>query len=451
MALTYQTMVMLMMKLIKDNCSIPKTDLVDISRITQKIADKTFDQLEREGILIFPTGIYHSADITKDQMIIQSVNDEYVFGNVMGFLGCENDRLVIKSRFSDENNDFLLLYMLSKVLNFPSIIDLKTDSDRKNQLFNWLIFLFPYYLKSATRKGLLKTYIRRDYNDANIKGAIDISRQIRQNLPFDGNFAYSQREYSADNDVIELVRHTIEFIKKKPYGYNLLSKVDDEVKIIVNATPRYRQCDVRKILSKNKQNPIRHAYFYEYRALQRLCTLILQYQRHQIGSGAQPIYGILFDGAWLWEEYVYTLIKDYFYHPSNKGGKGAQYLFNGRGKGLIYPDFIGNDAQYRVIADAKYKPFDNIGNKDYLQVLAYMFRFDANIGYYFYPQVNSVGDEQLRLNKGTTYENDVEIRGNIHVIKHGLKIPTNTDCYDDFVAKMCESEMEFKRVFHVFN
>ena len=97
--------------------------------------------------------------------------------------------------------------------------------------------------------------------------------------------------------------------------------------------------------------------------------------------GARQIYGILFDGTWLWEEYINSLIEDAFYHPMNKGGKGAQRLFDGN-IGLIYPDFISRNSEVRIIADAKYKPIDNIGNRDYLQVLAYMFRFDAKAGYY---------------------------------------------------------------------
>ena len=42
----------------------------------------------------------------------------------------------------------------------------------------------------------------------------------------------------------------------------------------------------------------------------------------------------------------------------------------------------------------QYKPIDNIGNKDYLQVLAYMFRFDAKKGFYFYPEM---GEEERAL------------------------------------------------------
>lgn len=60
----------------------------------------------------------------------------------------------------------------------------------------------------------------------------------------------------------------------------------------------------------------------------------------------------------------------------------AELYIPGRLVGLIYPDFISRDNKKRIIADAKYKPIDHIGNKDYLQILAYMFRFDAKLGYY---------------------------------------------------------------------
>lgn len=180
--------------------------------------------------------------------------------------------------------------------------------------------------------------------------------------------------------------------------------------------------------------------------LQRLCLLILQHHKHQIGTGTRQIYGILFDGAWLWEEYINTLVKDYFYHPMNKGGNGAQRLFSAN-VGLIYPDFISRDGVSRVIADAKYKPIDNIGNKDYLQVLAYMFRFDAKTGYYFYPKTDDNDDLQLWMNKGSTYEMNVGPRKDICVVKHGLKIPTNTDSYADFVLQMQQSEIDFKQPF----
>ena len=135
-----------------------------------------------------------------------------------------------------------------------------------------------------------------------------------------------------------------------------------------------------------------------------------------------------------------------YYHPMNKASKGAQRLFGGN-IGLIYPDFISRDHETRVIADAKYKPLDNIGNKDYLQVLAYMLRFDAKKGYYLYPEAEGADDLQLWLNKGSTYEANVVPRDDICIIKHGLKIPIDAENYESFVSKMQVSESEFRQVF----
>ena len=340
---------------IKDNSQHKKDTFSDIASLTDRIADKTLEQLEREGVFVFPEFVLDAEDITRDQTIIQSINDSYRFGNVMGFLGCGDERLIIQSRFSSQDDDYFFQYLLDKVLDFPNIVDMESDANQDNRLFNFLLFLFPYYLKTAMRKGLFKKYIRNRYNDGNVKGTIDIARHIEKNTPFIGNVAYSQREFSYDNSLMELIRHTIEFIKGKPYGNRLLVKVKDEVKLVIDATPGYEVYDRQKVVEQNKKNAVRHAYFREYLAMQRLCLLILRHQKHQIGSGTKQIYGVLFDGAWLWEEYINSLITDVFYHPMNKGGRGAQRLFEGN-IGLIYPDFISRDNENRIIADAKYSP-----------------------------------------------------------------------------------------------
>lgn len=426
---------------IKDNSRIPKESFAGISRLISKIADKTLEQLEHEGIFVFPEILKDADDITKDQKILQSVNNYYLSSNVMGFMGLGDEQLIIESRFSGKGHDFLFQYLLERVFDVPSIVDLETDANHEDRIFNLLVFIFPYYLKSAMRKGVFKTYVRRTYNDSNVKGTIDIARHIAKNTPFVGKVAYSQREYSFDNDLMELIRHTVEFIKYKPYGHKILAQVKDEVTDVISATPKYKVCDRQKIIDANKVNVIRHAFYREYRELQNLCLLILQHQKHQIGMGSRKIYGLLFDGAWLWEEYMNSLVNEIFYHPMNKAAKGAQRLFD-HNRGVIYPDFISKNANTRVIADAKYKPIGNIGNKDYLQVLAYMFRFDAKKGYFFYPEAGEDEDAVLWLNRGSTYEK-VEARDDICIIKHGFRIPTDLTEYGIFADQMREREKIF--------
>lgn len=432
---------------IKDNSQVKRDDFLEIRNLTSRVSDKTLEQLEREGVFVFPEAVEDAEDLARDQMILQRVNETYRSGNVMGFLGYGDERLIIASRFCGKGEDFFFQYLLERVLDFPNIVNLETDANQNNRFFNFLLFLFPYYLKTAMRKGLFKKYVRTRYNDGNVKGTIEIARHIEQNTPFTGNVAYSQREFSYDNQLMELVRHTIEFIKRKPYGNNLLLRVKDEVKLVIEATPGYELFDRQKVVEANKKNAIRHAYFREYLALQRLCLLILRHQKHQIGTGSRQIYGILFDGAWLWEEYINSLIGELFYHPMNKSGKGAQRLFAGN-IGLIYPDFISRDSQNRIIADAKYKPIENIGNKDYLQVLAYMFRFDAKKGYYLYPEATGRDGMRLWLNKGSTYEANVSPREEICMIKHGLRIPADAESYETFAKNMKANENAFRQEFY---
>lgn len=428
---------------IKDNQYRPKNEFHEVKAVASRIADKTLAELEREGVFVFPTAVRESEDLTGEQMILQSFNDMYISGNIMGFLGIADQRIVIESRFCKGEKDYFFQYLLEKVLDFPNFIDFETNVNQDDRIFNLLLFLFPRYLRDALRKGLFKTYIRRQYNNGNVRGTIDVARHIKKNTPFTGNIAYSQREYSYDNDLMELIRHTIEFIKGRSCGRRLLETVKTEVDQVVQATTKYRAGDRKKVIDNNMKNVVRHAYYHEYRSLQRLCILILRNEQHQYGSGMRKVYGILFDGAWLWEEYVNTLIKDAFYHPKNRAGDGAQRLFAGN-YGLIYPDFIGKDGENRIIADAKYKPLNNIKGKDYLQVLAYMFRFDAKRGYYLYPESDSSDDLFLPLNQGTTYEKNVIPRDDIFVVKCGLSIPNEAEDYNDFVEQLIKSEKVFR-------
>ena len=427
---------------VKDNSKIEKKDLSDISNLISKIADKTLKQLEHEGVFVFPDTISVANDIVDNQTILQSLDYCYQTSNVMGFLGFNNEQLVIESRFSNNEKDYFLLYLLEKALNEPNVVQLFISANQENKLFNFLLFLFPYYLKKAMRKGPFKVYVCNKYNDANIRGRIDIPRHIKKNTPFTGKVAYVQREFSYDNHLMELIRHTIDFIQQKPYSA-LLNKVNNEVQMVIDSTFTFNRYDKQKIIQLNKKKTVRHAYFYEYRSLQRLCLAILENRKHQIGYGKQQIHGILFDGAWLWEEYINSLIGDYFYHPLNRSNKGAQYLFSGH-RGLIFPDFISSYMDQKIIADAKYKTNQNISNKDYLQVLAYMFRFDANIGFFIYPEVHEKDSECLHLNSGTEFEHNVVKREDILVIKHGLRIPQGVYDYNTFSKLMNISEKKFR-------
>ena len=91
------------------------------------------------------------------------------------------------------------------------------------------------------RKGLYKEYQRFSHNDSHIKGVIDVVNHLKKNLPFTGNIAYTTREFTYDNPHMQLIRHTIEYIKnQKSIGRGILDNLltsRENVSEIVRVTP----------------------------------------------------------------------------------------------------------------------------------------------------------------------------------------------------------------------
>lgn len=407
------------------------------------IADKTIAELcrDNENLLIFPFSIETSDDRIGDSsvMSILNTNDPDIVrintGNVMGFIGVGNLQVKIKSRFDVGRDDFLLHYMLQRVLSF-NLFDLSHNNEQED-VFDFIMFMFPYFLKSAMRQGVYREYQNYKHNDAKLKGPIDVGRHIARNVPFVGNIAYSTREYSHDNDMTELIRHTIEFMKTKKYGQSVLNidrETVENVKTIIEHTPLYNKSERSGIVSKNLRMKI-HPYYTEYRPLQSLCLQILRMEEVKYGESDDEICGILFDGAWLWEEYVNTILNPLgFIHPQNKLGKGRIYIFDDH-SGVSYPDFY-NEV---MVLDAKYKRLGGydkvaqVGNADIHQVVTYMTTLHLEKGGFIAPLENpqvKVPTSRLK-NKLATLS------------IFGIEISKTATSYADFCEQMKAMEVTF--------
>ena len=127
-------------------------------------------------------------------------------------------------------------------------------------------------------------------------------------------------------------------------------------------------------------------------------------------------------------------------HLQNKVGTMPHYYFN-NSNGRIYPDFIGKLPDNRVVADAKYKPQNNIKNSDYSQILSYMFRFDCKQAYFFHPSKEEY-HKILYLMEGVAAEASPTKKIDVRVEKIGLKIPEATR-YEEFVDSIKKCEKQF--------
>lgn len=347
------------------------------------IAGLSVSQLQtgyKDSILVIPGSFDQCKDRIGDEVVCEVMGkDRIQTNNVVGFIGINGTRLKIGSRFDDKSSiqndkDYFLQHMLSKVLHFNLVSLNFTFSD--DSIFDLLIYFFPLYLKQALAQGIYREYQTFHHNDANLKGTIDFSRHISKNYPFTGNIAYKTREYSTDNNVTELVRHTIEYIASKDIYRSILQcdkETRDCVSQIINATPTYTRAKRQAVLAKNLRPSI-HPYYSEYMALQRLCVLILQQEEVRYGNGDDEVFGLLIDCSWLWEAYLNTFLQPMgFKHPDNVAGTGGKKLFEVSGL-LRFPDFYIPD---NIVLDAKYKVLEGkkmsgYGRDDLHQIITYM-------------------------------------------------------------------------------
>ena len=405
---------------------------------------------ENEKLLIFPHNINDGNDRIGESNIFSIENTECPdivrinTGNIIGFIGIGNLKIKIKSRFDNGRDDYFLHYMLQRVLSF-NIFDLSHNNEQED-IFDFIMFMFPYFLKKALHQGLYREYRREEHNDARVKGSVDVNRFIRKDIPFQGNITYTMRNHSSDNAMTELIRHTIEYMKTKKYGQNILS-IDSEtmeyVRTVVDHTPDYNIGERQHIIQQNLRLRA-HPYYTEYRPLQNLCLQILAMEEIKFGEAENEIYGIIFDAAWLWEEYLNIVLQPLlFEHPENKMGKGGFNLFeyfDDMGKkhhcGKRYPDFYKSN----FVLDAKYKRFENyvrmsqIDRNDLHQLITYMTRLKVDKGGFVVPVNKSLKVPTAKL-KNTASTLSV----------YGLRVSPVGTSYHDFKKEMALEEEFLKK------
>ena len=162
--------------------------------------------------------------------------------------------------------------------------------------------------------------------------------------------------------------------------------------------------------------------------------MILNREKHGLGYQEQKIHGILFDVAWLWEEYVYTLLPKDFIHLRNKDKTDGISVFSDRER-KVFPDFYHQN--HKIVLDAKYKKLEftekGINRDDLFQLISYAYILQAEQAGIVFPSEDKVVDNEIGKLAGYGAQ----------LKKWSIQIPRQAESYQDFVKRI-ES---FERVF----
>ena len=483
------------MKIFWENCGILEDS---ISSLLKRQDD--------EPILFYPFSLNGSMDLRNSNYHILEIKhsrgDQYSLGTkfLMGFISAtflhNNEdyhfNIYIHSRFdwpgktticydgTDDNcvsndndrekglgKDFFLHYMLQNVLNINVVRNPSFGKSESN--LELLLYFFPETLRRAMKQGIYRRSERREFNDARVRGPIDISRHIAKNIPFCGKIAYSTTEFDYDNSITQLVRHTIEYIAHHEWASDLLRQSDEtwgDVRLIRELTADGYDPNARQRIIQNNLRLISHPFYTEWRPLQHLCLAILRYDdlRHDRANDEDRIHGLLFDGPWLWEKYLGKVfengqlgIKPW---DNRKRGEGIP-LFEG-GKSLKVPDFRkpGENGWASEIWDAKFvKSYDVPVDKNNRESSnsQYDVSDDENnsnginkninqIVTYIHIQNNSKAGVVFPVTQGVSFCKHLgKVTCGGDVYEWGLKVENSNNYtkYDKYITKMKDNEDRF--------
>lgn len=428
----------------KDNSFYKLSDVNEDSAeisILREVSGKSLQQFsDSEQIITIPESTRNEI-VTDSPILTCDYNNSVQTGNIVGFIGNRQISLSITSRFAQGNSDFFIQYMLCKVLGI-NVTQFMFPSSRDYGL-DLLPFLFPLYLKRALKQGIYRPYTRVEYNDSRLKGHIDISAHLKNNIPFRGTIAYNTRERIDDNIITQLIRHTIEVISTNKNIKGILSIDRDtinNVRFIRAITPSFNTRDLYKVLHGNRKKLI-HPYFTYYSPLQTLCKLILMKQKGGFGESSTQFNGILIDVAWLWEEYLNIILKDiHIRHPRNRAKYGTVYVANAMKSHNTteykytniwerYPDFYTDE----MVIDAKYKFIskEKIAREDVHQLITYMHIMNKKYGAFISPTNETCNEYDIFNLNG--------MGGVISLLR--MSIPQH-NILDDFYRDIQKSEID---------
>lgn len=391
--------------------------------LLREFSGKTLKELREEGVVVFP-----DSGSTSDKLPFFTIaGDKRIdTGNLMGVLRLRGSdaevKIQIHSRFDEGNKQFFLNHLLSKVfdLNFAESVS-SGESDVMD------ILLAHGFLQGLARAGeavgAYKQYRKFYCNDLNFKGHLDLDRHIKRNCPLWDKIAYIKREITFDNPLNHLLLSALKKIESRwPGLIDCHDNCREIIHFLKQNTPTWLASDVRGILShRDCRETLKHPLFAElYEPLRKLARLLLEEESANVfeDEEEQGVSGVIFDGAWLWEEYLARILTPLgFIHAlrSSKeaGTEGIHVFRNERGNNVrpFYPDFrkpqeAGELQKSSIVLDAKYKRGNGDNREDVHQVLCYMYLTGAEIGGLIYPPKIDPEDNGNGENEGNSSNGD---------------------------------------------
>lgn len=300
----------------------------------------------------------------------------------------------------DDNNEEAdvwrnrLLDMLGVV---PSVTAVHPTSShlrtRPNSILEHYLLLFANELEMLLRGGLTKAYRQRTGNRTALRGKLELTRHLTENLVHKERFYVRDQVYNFDRPLNRILGQALRLALRLATSAGLRNRLSELVM-------RFPELPDQQPVTEETFLRLRYDRRTEaYRPGVQIARLLLLNYHPDLRAGRQDVLALLFNMNALWEGFLLQSLRRYLpaeYRASGKIADGKYWAGPGKMRATLIPDIVIYENEKPVaILDAKWKrpKNDRPSPSDLQQLFTYAGHFEVDRVALIYPSLHLAGTQ----------------------------------------------------------